>query len=180
MLLIERSEGLETIPIKTSYSPSAGTAMVILENVKVPVDNLLGTEGGGFPVIMYNFNHERWFIVAGMLSASRIVLEECFKWSHQRIVFGKPLIEQAVIRNKLAHMITQVESVQNWLENVTFNMNLMSYKEASIKLGGPIALLKLLSTRVAHFISDESCQVSHLYLSEIDFWRKGDYQVWDG
>ena len=62
MLLIERSEGVETKPIKTSYSSSAGTAYVIFENVKVPVENLLGKEGQGFPVIMFNFNHERWFI----------------------------------------------------------------------------------------------------------------------
>ena len=59
MLLIERSEGLETKPIKTSYSPSAGTAYITYENVKVPVENLLGKEGGGFQVIMSNFNHER-------------------------------------------------------------------------------------------------------------------------
>lgn len=62
MLLIERSEGVETKPIKTSYSSSAGTAYVIFENVKVPVENLLGKEGGGFPVIMFNFNHERYSI----------------------------------------------------------------------------------------------------------------------
>jgi alkylation response protein AidB-like acyl-CoA dehydrogenase len=105
MLLIERTEGLETKPIKTSYSSSAGTSYVIYENVKVPVENLLGKEGGGFPVIMYNFNHERWFIVAGMLSACRKVVEECFLWANQRKVFGKSLLEQPVIRNKLAHMV---------------------------------------------------------------------------
>lgn len=38
-------------------------------------------------------------------------------------------------------------------------MTKMNYKEASIKLGGPIALLKLLSTRVAHDISDDACQI---------------------
>ena len=52
MLLIERSEGLETKPIKTSYSPAAGTAYITYENVKVPVENLLGREGDGFKVIM--------------------------------------------------------------------------------------------------------------------------------
>lgn len=42
LLLIERGEGLETRPIKTSYSASAGTAYVTYESVKVPVENLLG------------------------------------------------------------------------------------------------------------------------------------------
>lgn len=105
MLLIERSEGVETKPIKTSYSPAAGTAFVIFENVKVPVENLLGKEGGGFQVIMFNFNHERWAINCAVISNTRLVLEECFKWANQREVFGKKLLEQPVIRNKLAHMV---------------------------------------------------------------------------
>ena len=159
MILIERSEGVETKAIKTSYSSSAGTAYVLFENVSVPVSNLLGKDGGGFPVIMANFNHERWFIVAGMVALSRKVLEECFKWSNQRVVFGKTLLQQPVIRAKLAGMVCQIESVQNWMESMTFSMNKMSYKESAQKLGGPIALLKLLSTRVAHNVSDEACQV---------------------
>ncbi|KAH6599394.1 hypothetical protein BASA50_003090 [Batrachochytrium salamandrivorans] len=159
MLLIERSDGLETKPIKTSYSGSAGTAYVIMENVKVPVENLLGKEGGGFQVIMYNFNHERWMIVCSLQRATRFAIEECFKWAHQRKVFGKRLIDQPVIRNKLAHMIAEVEATQNWLENITYQMNQMSYKEQANKLAGPIALLKLQSTRVAHNVSDQACQI---------------------
>ena len=60
VLLIPRGEGVETKSIKTSYSAAAGTAYVIFENVKVPVENLLGKENEGFKAIMYNFNHERW------------------------------------------------------------------------------------------------------------------------
>ena len=55
---IHTSEGLETKSIKTSYSAAAGTAYITFDNVKVPIENVLGKVGGGFPVIMYNFNHE--------------------------------------------------------------------------------------------------------------------------
>ena len=105
MLLIERSEGLETTPIKTSYSACAGTAYITYENVKVPVENLLGKEGKGFQVIMFNFNHERWVINNSVIGASRLIIDECFKWANQRKVFGKKLLSQPVIRNKLAHMV---------------------------------------------------------------------------
>lgn len=105
MLLIERSEGLETSPIKTSYSASAGTSYITFENVKVPVENLLGKEGKGFQVIMFNFNHERWYINSAIIRITRTVVEECFKWANQRKVFGKKLADQAVIRNKLGHMV---------------------------------------------------------------------------
>lgn len=67
MLLIERSHLIETKSIKTSYGSGAGTALVIFENAKVPVENLLGNENQGFMVIMNNFNHERWGIVCMVL-----------------------------------------------------------------------------------------------------------------
>mmetsp|Transcript_14391 Transcript_14391/g.36414 ORF Transcript_14391/g.36414 Transcript_14391/m.36414 type:complete len:511 (+) Transcript_14391:181-1713(+) len=159
LLMIERDDNLTTNPIKTSYSPAAGTAYVLYENVKVPVANLLGKEHEGFKCIMHNFNHERWFIVCGVNRASRLVVEECIKWSKQRIAFGKPLVEQPVIRNKLAHMVSQVEAVQNWLESITYQMNNMTFAEQQKHLAGPIALLKLLSTRVSEFVLDEACQV---------------------
>ena len=94
------SDGLETKKIKTSYSGAAGTALIIMEDVKVPIENLLGKENQGFPVIMYNFNHERWYIVCGIVRMARLVVEECLKWTNQRMVFGQKLIEQPVIRQK--------------------------------------------------------------------------------
>jgi Acyl-CoA dehydrogenase, C-terminal domain len=45
------------------------------------------------------------------------------RWAQQREVFGKPLTSQAVIRAKLAQMIARVEGCQNWLENITYQMN---------------------------------------------------------
>jgi alkylation response protein AidB-like acyl-CoA dehydrogenase/predicted heme/steroid binding protein len=159
MLMIERSPGLETKGISTSYSPCAGTSFITYDNVKVPVENLLGKENMGFQVIMYNFNHERWAIIAAVQRYSRLVIEECVKWAHQRLVFGKRLIDQPVIRHRLAHMISEVEGAQNWLENITYQMQNMSYKEQSVRLAGPIALCKMLSTRAAQTVSDEACSI---------------------
>ena len=58
VMLIERGPGVETKQIKTSYSTTAGTAYITFDNVKVPVENTLGPEGGGIFVILSNFNHE--------------------------------------------------------------------------------------------------------------------------
>jgi alkylation response protein AidB-like acyl-CoA dehydrogenase len=60
VLVIERGPGVETKPIKTSYSPTAGTAFVTFENVHVPYENTLGDDDGGLQVILSNFNHERY------------------------------------------------------------------------------------------------------------------------
>jgi alkylation response protein AidB-like acyl-CoA dehydrogenase len=100
VVLIPRGEGVETTAIKTSYSPAAGTAFVTFDNVKVPVENLLGEENKGIHVILSNFNHERWMMASAVIRMSRVVTEECMKWSNQRLVFGKKLMEQPVIRQK--------------------------------------------------------------------------------
>lgn len=125
VLLIERGEGVSTKAIRTSYSPAAGTTYITFDDVKVPVENLLGQENKGIHVILSNFNHERWtmacksppsfppLILRGFLHEShrlahlgatirqcRTVVEESLKWANQRLVFGKRLIDQPVIRQK--------------------------------------------------------------------------------
>lgn len=104
VLVIERGEGVETSKIKTSYSAAAGTTFITFDNVKVPVENLLGVENKGIQVILSNFNHERWMMVCGVTRMSRLVTEECMKWSNQRLVFGKTLMDQPVIRQKYAFL----------------------------------------------------------------------------
>lgn len=160
MLLIERSfGGVETKPIKTAYSAAAGTAYVTFENVKVPVGNLLGKVNDGLKVVLSNFNHERWGMIVATNRSSRYVLEECLKWAVQRKVFGKPLIEQPVIRQKIGSMIAKIESDHAMLEKITDQMNKMTYAEMSEHLAGPIALLKYQVTRTATVVADEACQI---------------------
>ena len=112
-----------------------------------------------FIVIMSNFNHERWMMACMVSRWSRTVLEECLKWAHQRIVFGKPLITQPVIRQKLARMIALVEATQAWLEQITYQMNHMSYKEQAKHLSGPTGLLKTFATRAAHEVADDATNI---------------------
>lgn len=81
------------------------------------------------------------------------------RWATQRKVFGKPLISQAVIRAKLAGMIARTESVQAWLENVTYQMCNMQYKEQAQKLAGQIAFLKMYSTRSAQQTAEDAVQI---------------------
>jgi alkylation response protein AidB-like acyl-CoA dehydrogenase len=54
--------------------------------------------------------------------SQRHIIEECMKWITQRKAFGKPLSNQAVVRSKIAAMIARAESIQAWLENVTYQM----------------------------------------------------------
>ncbi|KAI5296675.1 hypothetical protein KEM55_005745, partial [Ascosphaera atra] len=159
VILVPRDDNVETKKIKTSYSTAAGTAFVQFDNVKVPVDHLMGEEHKGFIVVMSNFNHERWAIVAQVNRWMRTVTEECLKWCNQRIAFGKPLTTQPVLRQKLARMISHVESCQAWLEAITYQMSKLDYAKQSKFLGGPIGLLKSHTTRCAHDVADDAVNI---------------------
>ncbi|KAL5120328.1 hypothetical protein ACEQ8H_001618 [Pleosporales sp. CAS-2024a] len=159
VILVPRDDTVETKPIKTSYSTTAGTAYVEFNSTKAPVEGLLGKEHQGFIVIMSNFNHERFMMACGVIRHSRTIVEECLKWCNQRMVFGKKLVEQPAIRQKLAKMISHVEANQAWLESMAYQMCHMSYQQQSTLLGGPIGLLKSFATRSAHEIADEAVNI---------------------
>lgn len=58
LLVIPRTEGVSTRHMKMSGSSSAGTAFVEFNEVKVPVENVVGERGKAFKYIVSNFNHE--------------------------------------------------------------------------------------------------------------------------
>lgn len=158
--LVPRSEGLTTKQISTSYAKCAGTALVIMENVKVPVDHLVGgKENKGFQQAMMNFSKERWLIIARYIATIRYTIEECWKWSLSREVFGKPLIQQPLIRFKLADLSARLESIQNWYENITYQMSQMTFQEQGVKLSGSMCLLKYETTRVGTLVADQAPQI---------------------
>lgn len=137
----------------------SGTTYITMEDVKVPVENLIGKEGEGFKYIMYNFNHERWGVIVISLRFARVCYEESFKYALKRRTFGKPLIENPIIRAKLGNMARAVEAGWAWLENLTYQMQTMTKGEADLKLASPIALLKAHSTQVMDFCAREAVQV---------------------
>lgn len=76
LLVIKRSEGVTTRKLTVSGSATAGTVYVDFDDVKVPIDMVVGERGKGFKYIVSNFNHERLFICMQMLRCSRNCLED--------------------------------------------------------------------------------------------------------
>ncbi|WFD33823.1 hypothetical protein MCUN1_000643 [Malassezia cuniculi] len=159
MILIPRALGVETRQLHTSYSTAAGTAFVMFNDIKVPSRYLIGEDGMGIPIVLSNFNHERWIMCCGTIRGARAIVEILMKWANQRKAFGRPLTSQAVVRQKLAYLIAQIEAAQAYLEVVTHQMNNMSYRDQAKNLAGHIALLKAWCTRVSHEVADNAVQI---------------------
>ncbi|KAK6333065.1 hypothetical protein TWF718_010889 [Orbilia javanica] len=160
VLLIEKTHpGVSVRKMDCQGVWSSGTTYITFEDVKVPVENLIGKENQGFKVIMTNFNHERLGIVIQCNRFSRVLYEESMKYAHKRKTFGKNLVEHPVIRMKLAQMARQIEACHNWLENIVYQCEKMGTQESMLRLGGAIAGLKAQATTTFEFCAREAAQI---------------------
>lgn len=160
MLLIEKTmPGVSVRKISTQGMRCSGSSFIELNDVKVPVGNLIGEENKGFKVIVSNFNHERIGIIVQAVRFSRVCFEEAIKWSFQRETFGQKLFKHAVIRQKLAQMGSKIEAAQASLDYLVYQDQFMDAELASIKLGGQIAALKAFSTQTFEYVAREASQI---------------------
>jgi len=115
LLLIEKTmPGVSVRRMDCQGVWASGTTYINFEDVKVPVENLIGKENQGFKVIMTNFNHERLGIIIQANRFSRVCYEEALKYSLKRKTFGKKLIDHPVCRFERVVLISRL-FVSSWL-----------------------------------------------------------------
>jgi len=142
---------------------ASDTATLYFDNVRVPVENLIGEENQGFKVIMTNFNSERMGMAVQMEAYARVCLEEAVAWAQERQTFGKRLADHQVIRHKIAAMKQKINATQAYIRICN----------EAIASGTPnpadIALLKVQASEVMEFCAREALQI----LGGIGFMRGG-------
>ena len=88
------------------------TREVILENCRVPMDNLLGAEGQGFNILMKSFDHTRVGVGAQAVGIAQGALDIALEYAKSRYQFGKPIASFQGIEFMLADMATQIEAAR--------------------------------------------------------------------
>ena len=159
LMVVERGPGVNTKQMNCMGVWASGTTYITFEDAKVPVANLIGKENKGFKYIMNNFNHERWGIIVQSNRFARVCLEEAVKFAYRRRTFGKPLIEQPVIRAKIAEMGRQVIATHAALEDLTYQFDVMPKQLQAVALGGHTALMKVQATKTFEFCAREAAQI---------------------
>lgn len=134
--------GVNMRRMKVMGTLSGGTTFIELDDVKVPVENLIGKEGNGMKYVMTNFNHERLTIAMGACRQARVALSSALEYTMKREAFGKPLMDQPVVRHRLAKAGAELETLQAWVDQFAYMMTQLSKEEADTKLGGLTALAK--------------------------------------
>jgi acyl-CoA dehydrogenase len=96
----------------------------------------------GMRYIMTNFNHERLTIAIGATRQARVALAAATEYVMKREAFGKALMEQPVVRHRLAKCGALLESQWAWVEQFVYQMTQLPKATADTELGGLTALTK--------------------------------------
>ena len=88
----------------------SSTAEVILEDCYVPADQLLGTPGGGFKILLSSLNSSRPNIAAQAVGLAESAFEEAVSYANERTQFGKRIIEHQGIQFIIAEMATLIQA----------------------------------------------------------------------
>ena len=132
------------------------TAHLRFDGVRVPARYLLGEEGVGFKAIMGNFNGERFGIACGALGFAQACHDEALAWAQQRQAFGRPLLDQQVVRHRLVDMQQRIRSTAAWLEQVAARADA---GDTGADWIGEVCVLKNHATQTMAFCADAGVQI---------------------
>lgn len=153
------SPGLSWRRIENSGHRGGGASLIELVDVAVPTENLLGTENGGFKIIMTNFNRERFIMAVSCNRQARDCLSTALQYAHHRHTFGRPLIANQIIRHKIATLARGVEAHWAWLEQIAYHVQHSPLGFNSQEVAGRIALAKVTGGRLVEKAAREAQQV---------------------
>jgi len=99
------------------------TSEVLLEDVDVPEENLVGEEGSGFLIAMADFDMSRPSVAALALGIAEGALDCATEYAGHRHTFGKPLIGHQPIQFMLADALTLIEAGRGLMEKAALNFD---------------------------------------------------------
>jgi alkylation response protein AidB-like acyl-CoA dehydrogenase len=123
--VLERGmRGLTTGPITNKLGDWAGdTGWVRMDGVKVPVTSRLGEEGEGFKIAMSALDLGRYAVAAGAVGLMRACLEASAAYAKGRVAFGRPIAEQQLVQEMIAHMQQRIDAGELLVRKVGWLIN---------------------------------------------------------
>jgi acyl-CoA dehydrogenase len=98
------------------------TAELSFAGCRVPAPNLVGTEGGGFPLIMQQFVTERLSLAVHAYAVAQRALDLTVVWTRDRTTFGRPLASRQVVQHKLVRMHERIALARTFARMVALRM----------------------------------------------------------
>lgn len=142
---------------------SSSTTEIILENVRVPKENLLGELNKGFKVAMVTLDGGRLGIASQALGIAKACIEDSIKYSKERFQFDQPIANFQAIQWMIADMWVEYQSawLLTWRASKMKNENMVYSTEA--------AAAKLKASEVAMYCANKAIQIHGGYGYTEDF-----------
>ena len=132
---------------------ASSTCELILEDCRVPKENVLGEPGKGYKIAIETLNEGRIGIGAQMIGVARGALESAIKYAQERKQFGKPISEFQAIQFQLAQAATDLEAARLMVYNAA------RMKDAGMNFVKEAAMTKLYASQVAERVTSLAIEI---------------------
>lgn len=132
---------------------ASDTAQIVFEDMRIPVENLLGEEGMGYKIALSNLESGRIGIASQCVGMARAALDAAVEYAKDRVAFGKPICEHQAIAFKLADMATQVHAARQMV------MHAAALKDADQPCLKEASMAKVFASEMAERVCSEAIQV---------------------
>jgi butyryl-CoA dehydrogenase/short/branched chain acyl-CoA dehydrogenase len=132
---------------------ASSTCELILEDCRVPKENVLGELGKGYKIAIETLNEGRIGIGAQMLGVARGAWECAAKYAQERAQFGKPIAEFQAIQFQIAQMATEIEAARLMVYNAA------RMKDAGVNFVKEAAMAKLFTSQVAERVTSLAIEI---------------------
>ncbi len=132
---------------------SSPTAQVMWDNVRIPADRLIGTEGQGFAIAMHALDAGRLGISACAVGVAQAALDCALGYARQRQQFGRSIAAFQGIQFLLADMATQIAAGR------ALYLHAAALKDAGKKYSTQAAMAKLFTTDAAMWVTTQAVQI---------------------
>jgi alkylation response protein AidB-like acyl-CoA dehydrogenase len=132
---------------------ASSTCELILDNCRVPRENVMGEVGKGYKIAIETLNEGRIAIGAQMIGLARGALDAAIAYSKQRKQFGKPISDFQAVQFSLAKMATELEAARLLVYNAA------RLRDAKLPFVTEAAMAKYFSSEVAEKVASQSIEV---------------------
>ena len=132
---------------------SSDTAEIVMEDMRLPGDALLGEEGKGFYQIMWELQGERLVASAGAVSGAQLLFDRCLQYVKEREAFGQPIGKFQAMGHRLAEMATEIAAARELVYDAVWKVNKGEYPVREISMA------KLYTGVVGNKITNQAMQI---------------------
>ena len=150
--------GLSVHPFKNKlgFRPIC-TGEVVLDDVRVGADALLGEEGGGWPVAMVAVERGRLAVAARAVGLATSCLDASVRYAKERVVFGNSIGDYQMIQKKLADMAVEVRAARLLVRECALQL------DAGKRARMDTSMAKMYASDVAQRAATEAVQIHGAY-----------------